>query len=97
MIRAIFFPYLSEMRERRLPGSFSVSEPDGNGEIDFWYCCPCGCGRIAPLNVGVEFKPSGPEASWTWNGSRSAATLTPSVNHVGHWHGWLNDGYWKVC
>jgi hypothetical protein len=82
---------------RRLePGSFWVGEPDSDGERSFWYVCPCGCGRRAPLTVGENFKPAD-RPSWNWNGSLEAPTLTPSVHHVGHWHGWLTDGIWKVC
>lgn len=96
MIRAIFFPDLAEFRAQRLAGSIHMGQPDADGEVQVWYCCPCGCGHIAPITAGVKFKPKvGP--SWTWNGSQTEATLTPSVNHVGHWHGWLTDGYWRVC
>jgi len=51
---------------------------------------------VAPLLAGKNFKPAqGP--SWNWNGSSSAPTLTPSVNHEGHWHGWLTAGVWVSC
>lgn len=80
----------------RVPGSFRVSAPDTDGEQSFWYCCPCGCGAIAPLTVGNGFKPaSGP--SWKWNGSVKMPTLTPSVHRIGHWHGWLRNGVWESC
>lgn len=29
---------------------------------------------------------------WQWNGNREAPTLTPSINVVGRWHGWLREG-----
>jgi hypothetical protein len=29
---------------------------------------------------------------WQWDGNREAPTLTPSVNVVGRWHGWLREG-----
>lgn len=96
MIRAIFFPDLSELREKRVAGGIHIGPPSVNGEVQVWYCCPCGCGHIAPITAGVRFKPSD-SPSWTWNGSQTEATLTPSVNHVGHWHGWLTDGYWRAC
>lgn len=82
--------------DRRLAGSFMIGEVDSDGETSFWYCCPCGCGRFGLLTVGKGFKPSdGP--SWSWNGSLDRPTLHPSVHHVGHWHGWLQDGVWKSC
>ncbi|WP_425909333.1 DUF6527 family protein [Nitrobacter sp. TKz-YC02] len=46
------------------------------------------------MNVGNGFKPAdGP--SWQWNGSLDKPTLTPSMHHVGHWHGWRTDGIWR--
>lgn len=56
------------------------------------YSCPCGCGRTGALN----FRPH-PSPSWEWNGDREKPTLTPSVHHVGHWHGFLTDGVWRSC
>lgn len=80
-------------RDSGIAGSFWIGEPDSDGEVAFWYCCPCGCRQIAPLTVGRGFKPAeGP--SWEWNGSKDRPTLSPSVNHTGHWHGWLRDGVW---
>lgn len=86
-----------EFMNRRVAGSWWVSEPDtSDGERSFWYCCPCGCGRRAPLTVGLNFKPAdGP--SWSWNGSLERPSLQPSVHHVGHWHGYLTDGEWRAC
>ncbi len=85
-----------EFLRSRVPGSFRVGSPDSDGERSFWYCCPCGCGAVAPLNVGEAFKPAvGP--SWSWNGAYDVPTLEPSVNHVGHWHGWLRNGIWESC
>lgn len=81
----------------KIPGSFRLDERDSDGEQTFYYCCPCGCGRTAPLIVGNGFKPTGPSPTWKWNGSLDKPTLTPSVHHVGHWHGWLTDGVWRSC
>ena len=85
-----------EFHARRQAGSFYLGDQDTDGEISFWYCCPCGCERVGLLTVGNGFKPEdGP--SWSWNGSDEKATLLPSVHHVGHWHGWLTDGIWISC
>lgn len=82
----------------RVPGSIRVDPPDSDGEQTFWYVCPCGCGGLGPITVGNGFKPkSDGYATWQWNGSFDKPTLTPSVHHVGHWHGWLTDGVWKSC
>lgn len=85
-------PYLG-----RVAGSFRVQDADETGVQIFWYCCPCGCGSVGALRVGNGFKPAIAEPSWQWNGSVEKPTLTPSVNHVGHWHGFLTDGEWKPC
>lgn len=85
-----------DFKKQRIAGSFRVDAPDSDGEQAFWYCCPCGCGAIAPITVGNGFKP-GDAPSWNWNGSLDRPTLSPSVHHVGHWHGWLTDGVWRSC
>lgn len=58
------------------------------------YSCPCGCGAAGAVRVGENEKPA--EApSWAWTGGKEATTFHPSVHHVGHWHGWLKNGYWE--
>lgn len=95
-LTATHIPDKSEFLARRVAGSFRIGQPDSDGEVSFWYCCPCGCGAVGPLLAGNGFKPDvGP--SWMWNGSTDSPTLHPSVNHVGHWHGWLRDGVWTIC
>ena len=94
---ATHFPNFAEFESQRMAGSIHVDPPDIDGEVLFRYFCPCGCGHVGLLTVGVDFKPSGPGATWNWNGKTDAATLNPSVNHVGHWHSWLKDGYWEAC
>lgn len=78
------------------PGSFFVGDEAPNGNRRFWYQCPCGCGAVGALLVGVNRKPAD-SPSWNWNGSLDKPTLTPSVHHRGHWHGWLTDGVWRSC
>lgn len=80
-----------------VPGSFYVTSPMDDGLQTFWYCCPCGCGAAGVLNVGNGFKPQTSRPSWNWNGSLDRPTLTPSVWHKGHWHGFLTDGVWRSC
>lgn len=95
-MKAVHVADFDTFKAQRITGSFHVVGPDEDDELTFWYCCPCGCGVIGPLLVGNGFKPAaGP--SWEWNGSLSAPTLSPSVNHVNHWHGWLRDGQWTVA
>lgn len=95
-VAAQHIPDKEAFLERRVAGSFRIGAVDTDGELSFWYCCPCGCGAVAPLLAGNGFKPAdGP--SWTWNGSVEDPTLHPSVNHIGHWHGWLRNGMWESC
>lgn len=79
-------------RARNIPGAFKFFASDGTGPSGLNYVCPCGCGAIAPL----YFKPE-PSPSWDWNGNRDKPTLSPSVHHVGHWHGYLKSGVWESC
>lgn len=32
------------------------------------------------------------EPKWDWDGNRDKPTLTPSINVIGRWHGWLRGG-----
>lgn len=34
---------------------------------------------------------------WQWDGNREAPTLTPSINVVGRWHGFLRNGKLETC
>lgn len=36
-------------------------------------------------------------AQWTLTGTREKPTLSPSLNWVGMWHGWLQEGFLKSC
>ncbi|TPM41530.1 DUF6527 family protein [Mesorhizobium sp. B2-3-4] len=96
-VTATYFDDWHKQRTAKVAGSISVSPfPDEDGNQYLSYCCPCGCGRLAPLLVGNGFKPA-ESPSWQWNGSREKPTLTPSINHIGHWHGYLTDGVWRSC
>lgn len=71
----------------RSPGAFNF-----DGE-HFHYRCPCGCGNVGVLIAAIGTKPTkGP--SWNYNGDIAKPSLKPSINHVGHWHGWLLEGFW---
>lgn len=96
MIRAIHFPDRDDHRESRIAGSFFIRDDLKPGdEGDFWFWCPCGCGSLCAITVGIEHKPDG-GPTWNFNGKTLTPTLHPSVNRHGcGWHGWLRDGYWK--
>lgn len=36
-------------------------------------------------------------AKWSWNGDYDKPTLTPSLNIIGQWHGWLREGQLISC
>lgn len=97
MLRALWYRDDDEFELRRHPGSFMLHDREIAGMSELDYFCPCGCGLRNRLLVGEGFKPGGARPSWRWNGSRSDPTLTPSVQVAGHWHGWLEDGYWRTA
>ena len=85
--------YCADIDEVRVkPGAFEFYKSGDRYPAGMIYCCPCGCGSTGSL----AFRP-GPSPSWEWNGHREKPTLTPSVHHVGHWHGYLTDGVWTSC
>lgn len=83
------------------PGAFAFGVQGDYGKPDekwdvIWFKCPCGCRAISCLYVGNGFKPkrARPDrATWEWDGNAEAPTLSPSIHHVGHWHGWLKNGF----
>lgn len=98
MIRAIYFPDTASLRARGTPGSICFTDP-GDGDVAMLrFLCPCGCGALSLVTVGIHYKPHLRGPSWNWNGSTDAPTLSPSVNQTAcGWHGWLRDGYWERC
>ncbi|MGR3273364.1 hypothetical protein DU478_17515 [Thalassococcus profundi] len=97
MIRAVHFSDIRDFREKRMAGSVHFTAPGDQGEGHLWFFCPCGCGLQQRILVGNGFKPAAIVSSWCWDGKSDSATLTPSVNIEGHWHGWLRGGYWESC
>lgn len=91
-VRATLVPDIDE--RLATPGAFNFyigfRDPPGAAPKGMVYVCPCGCGQQGAL----EFKPA-PSPSWTWDGNREAPTLHPSIHHVGHWHGWLQKGFFR--
>lgn len=86
-----------DIDEDETPGAFGYYVHGGSEDYrGMIYRCPCGCGRLGAL----PFHPLGGDDKkhyrdgWHWDGNRDKPTLTPSVHHVGHWHGYLRDGFW---
>lgn len=87
---------VDDIDDNNTPGAYEFFDgTKGDGRIHgMVYCCPCGCGVHGVLYFRrpdrKEFHPS-----WEWNGNKESPTLTPSVHHIGHWHGWLRNGVWE--
>lgn len=75
---------------------FYVISDTGDTPRGMIYVCPCGCGRLGalPFSPKTEDDIKHGRHMWAWDGNKDAPTLTPSVHHVGHWHGFLQNGYW---
>ncbi len=86
-VKAVAVDDISD-RQNSPPGAFKFFAAGGR-VVGLNYRCPCGCGSLAPL----DFKPA-ESPSWNWDGNREAPTLSPSVHHEGHWHGYLRGGIW---
>lgn len=76
----------------KVPGAFEYYKSGDRYPAGMIYACPCGCGRTGALAFRPHESPS-----WEWDGNMDAPTLSPSVHHVGHWHGWLRGGIWVSC
>lgn len=72
---------VDDIDEESCPGAVEIAS------AGLWYECPCGCGTQGYL----AFKPA-PSPSWHFD--RKTVTLSPSVHHIGHWHGHLRAGVW---
>lgn len=101
-VRSTFVEYADFFDDEmmaKVPGSI-CEDPDTPGR--WLYACPCGCGASGGLRVAAGTKPP-TSPSWLWNGSKDEPVLSPSVHHVGHWHGWLGGssgerpGFWISC
>lgn len=50
--------------------------------------CEFGLVRI-PIHLGEQTEDPN---MWGWNGDKEKPTLTPSINVIGIWHGYLREG-----
>lgn len=75
------------------PGDFEViTEP--SGQRRFWFVCPGPCKSMTAIALRPVI--DGSAQSWDFDGNVEAPTLTPSINHVGCWHGWLQAGEFRL-
>lgn len=81
-------------RESDRQGQFDIAtEP--SGQRRFWYVCPGKCKSLSAIAIRPVV--DGSAQSWDWDGNMVSPTLTPSINHVGCWHGWLTGGKFIGC
>ena len=77
------------------PGDFCVDDKVTGGQRYFWFCCPGPCRQVAAIALRPVVSPISQD-SWELSGTPDAPTLSPSINHVGCWHGWLRDGVFSL-
>jgi hypothetical protein len=84
----------------KLRDSFDELESDGeigdwcftDNDMSIWLRYPDGSERGEMLHLYITKEHSDSVRIWKWNGDRVAPTLAPSINVIGHWHGWLDSG-----
>lgn len=83
------------------PGDFwwgreAVRLEDGteHGYRVMWAKWPDGCFGCIPIEPVPDPVKSSRYArpTWGWDQNERAPTLTPSIHHIGHWHGWVRAG-----
>lgn len=81
-------------------GEFRFHNPNGiHGTLHIEVVVPAplpddpqhGVWQYLPVKVG----PANQDASrnWGWDGNEEAPTLTPSIHTIGHWHGFIRNGF----
>lgn len=78
---------------RYVPGAFRFLTRDDGGQA-MRLVCPGWCNAALTLSIRL---PGGTGEGWEWNGSTELPTLSPSLNHVGCWHGHLVAGVLTEC
>jgi Family of unknown function (DUF6527) len=58
------------------------------GKEDVLLACP-GCGQVCILPFARH---AGVGHRWSFDGNHVNPTLSPSIHHLGCWHGWLRAG-----
>lgn len=76
-------------QDRLQGGEFEWSLDAAGMKVGLRIACP-GCKSVC----ATPFQ--GPVA-WQWDGNEEKPTITPSINHVGCWHGWLKEGVLQPC
>lgn len=61
-----------------------------------FYCLKNSSDYCGQIRIRREGFPSD-TPSWAWDGNLDAPTLTPSINCLDCWHGWLKNGNFEEC
>jgi hypothetical protein len=88
-----------------------VDEPEHRGQFSFYVrtgadgkewpggmiiCCP-GCKGVSALPFRKPSQWAKQPHDWHFDGNYDKPTLTPSIHHVGCWHGHLRSGAFTSC
>lgn len=75
-------------------GAFEVCEgPPGSFGLRF--NLPGSHGHYIPIVKGPATGTG--HGPWGWDGNYDSPTVTPSIYHVGYWHGFFERGYFRSC
>lgn len=77
------------------PGDFCIypeESTDGQYYIRLWLP-----GNTWPFTLPIYQKNAPPYLAWGWNGDREQPSLTPSIDALGSWHGYLSAGRFVSC
>ena len=79
------------------PGDFFIYGEDEKGAAWMVLCLPGeekidGAGGIQIFRHEILSHPG-----WHWDGNLDKPTLTPSIHHVGVWHGYMRAGRLESC
>ena len=88
------------MSEPLAPGEYFIAEcPPGHFYLHFG--CPCGAGHRTAVPIKEKLEAADANKNiWWWNGKREGITVNPSLNLVYEpckWHGWLENGEWRLA
>lgn len=82
--------------KKGLDGTTAPTWPDHKDDV-----CPMGGWCIVPTKANFAGLPTCADSlarGWDISGtSFENITLSPSIHHVGHWHGWLRNGVLESC
>lgn len=76
---------------------------ESGGPYGMMFACPCGCGQYGSVHFDLPaVRAWGADHNtrmtmWQWDGNKEKPTLSPSIMHDNHWHGYLRAGVFEEC